>query len=302
MDWLAASLGSAAVFAIVTVLDKRLLQSHFPSAASLNFSVGVTQLFIGFLALAVALPVEGMPAIGGSGLAVIAGLLWSASLVLFFHGLRLEEVSRATPIYFSSPVFTAFLAVGFLGEQLSGPQWVAILMVVVGVMLVSYRPSSGRRGLISRKALLFLVSASMMTAIALVVNKESLETTSLWSVYGLRAAGMGVGMILLSFQARVLREVRDVASRPRSLGLFTLTEVLLAPVAVVLLMVALFLGPVSLVATVSSVRPLLVLGISVILSTRLWNVLDEPLDRDTLVLKGISILVIAGGVSMLSLF
>ena len=95
MDWLAASLGRAAVFASVTVLDKRLLQSHFPSAGSLNFSVGLTQLFRGLLALAVALPVEGRPAIGGSGLAVIAGLLWSASLVLFFHGLRLEEVSRA---------------------------------------------------------------------------------------------------------------------------------------------------------------------------------------------------------------
>ena len=140
-----------------------------------------------------------------------------------------------------------------------------------------------------------------MTAVALVVNKEVLETVPLWSVYSLRAVGMGVGMMLLSFHVRVLRQAREVACRPRSLGLFVLTEVLLAPVAVVLLMVAILLGPVSLVSTVSSVRPLLVMGISVALSTRLWNVLGEPLDRETLAMKGAAIVVIAGGVSMLSL-
>ena len=302
MDWLAAGLGSTALFAVVTVLDKRLLEGHFPGASSLNFSVGWTQLLIGLLALAVALPVQGIPTASGAIVAMLTGLLWAASLVLFFHGLRLEEVSRATPIYFSSPVFTALLAVGFLGERLSGPQWVAIVLVVVGVGLLSYRPTPGRRGLVNRKALLFLVVASLLTAVALVVNKEVLDTVPLWSVYALRSIGMGVGMVLLSFQMQVVRQAREVASRPRSLGLFLFTEALLAPVAVALLLTAILLGPISLVATVSAVRPLLVLGISVALSTRLWNVLGEPLDRDTLALKGVSTGMIAGGVSALSIF
>ena len=76
--------------------------------------------------------------------------------------------------------------------------------------------------------------------------------------------------------------------------------VALAPAAVFTLLLAFSLGTVSLVSVVSASRPLLVLALSVALSTRWWDVLHEPLDRETVGLKAVSTVMIVGGVVALA--
>jgi hypothetical protein len=61
------------------------------------------------------------------------------------------------------------------------------------------------------------------------------------------------------------------------------------------------LGPVSLVATAMSTRPLFVFVLSVLLSSRAWRLPDEPLDRETLPTKLVSAAMIVSGVSAISL-
>ena len=64
--------------------------------------------------------------------------------------------------------------------------------------------------------------------------------------------------------------------------------------------IALDLGQVSSVSVLSASRPLFTLMLGVALSTRYWNVLNEPLDRETVGLKTLAVVMIVGGVVVLS--
>ena len=60
---------------------------------------------------------------------------------------------------------------------------------------------------------------------------------------------------------------------------------------------ALALGTASIAATLFATRPLFVLVISGLLSTRYWNILDEPFSRDVLPTKLLFTTMIVMGVA-----
>ncbi len=301
MTWVIAVLISTALFALVTILDKRLIADLFPSAQSFNVAFGLLQAPIAALFFAVVVPTVGFD--GGTGIpwAIATGLLWAVGITLFFHGLRLEEVSRATPIQMTAPIFTALLAVTFLGESLNGFQWLAIGMVVLGGATVTLRPELGWFRIANPRALVILLGASFVMGVAFVVSKEATNQMNVWAIQAFRAAAMGAGVLALQGRGRALREARRMLGARRAMGTLVLTEGIMAPIAAFMFVVALSLGPVSLVSAVSSSRPLLVLAVSALLSTRLWNVLGEPLDKRTLGIKLASTVLIVAGVSALAL-
>ena len=97
--------------------------------------------------------------------------------------------------------------------------------------------------------------------------------------------------------------VRQFTTASRDLYTFSmlvLAEGLLAPLAALSFIIALDLGQVSSVSVLSASRPLFTLMLGVALSTRFWNVLNEPLDKETLGLKTLAVVMIVGGVVVLS--
>ena len=301
MTWVVAVLISTTLFAVVSILDKRLVAHEFPSAQSFNVAFGLLQAPIAALFFAVVVPTVGFD--GGAGIpwAIATGLLWAIGITLFFHGLRLEEVSRATPIQMTAPIFTALLAVTFLGETLNALQWVAIGMVVLGGATVTLRPELGWFRMANRRALVILLGASFVMGIAFVVSKEATNQMNVWAIQAFRAAAMGAGVLALQGRGSAFRETCEMLSDRRAMGLLVVTEGIMAPIAAFMFVVALSLGPVSLVSAVSSSRPLMVLAASAALSTPFWNVLGEPLDRRTLGVKLVSTALIVGGVAVLAL-
>ncbi len=302
MTWLTAALVSTSLFAIVSVLDKRLVDHLFPSFSSFNVVFGLLQFPIALAFFIAVIPTVGFD--GGSGIswAIASGLLWAIGLSLFFYGLKLEEVSRAVPIQAVAPVFAAIMAVTLLGEVLSPTQWVAIIVVVLGAGLVSTRPGEGVLRMAKGRGLLILVASSFFVALAFVVSKEATDRMNVWAIQGFRALFLGIGVLAITWRPSVNREIRMVVRNGRTMGIMLVTEGVLGPVAALAFVGALSLdGPVSLVSAVTSSRPLLVLGMSVLLSTRFWNVLNEPLDRDTLGVKIVSTVMIVGGVVALAL-
>jgi drug/metabolite transporter (DMT)-like permease len=75
----------------------------------------------------------------------------------------------------------------------------------------------------------------------------------------------------------------------------------LFPIAVAMFVRATDQGPVALVATLFGTVPVWVLIFSTALSTPRWNVLNEPLDRETLGLKVAAVALIVGGVAGIAL-
>lgn len=300
MGWVLASLGSAALFAGVSVLDKRILAVHVPGLSCFYVLVGVIQVATGVVT-SVAVPWEsGVPGEAVAA-AAVSGALWGCSLMLLFFGLRVLEVSRVIPVFHTFPVFVAIIAVVFLDERLLLVHWLAILVVVAGAGLVTV--GQGERGPSQRAGLAFALVAlgSIITAVATVASKVALEDMTFWNVFAIRCFFLGGVLLASAARPQVLGQVRGVLGNGRAISLIVFTEGVLAPAGAYTMLLALSLGPVSLASTLMSIRPVFVLFISALLSTRLWHLLDEPLTRDTLALKAISTAMVVGGVSVLSL-
>jgi transporter family protein len=70
---------------------------------------------------------------------VLSGLATGASWICYFRALKLGDASQVAPIDKLSVVLVAVFGFTFLGEQLSAPNWLGILLIAGGAYLVAYR-------------------------------------------------------------------------------------------------------------------------------------------------------------------
>ena len=295
--WVA--LASAATFGMVTVLDKRLVSNNMPSLAA--FYMGTLISLVGYATVVLAL--TGIPENAATDRLMAAGasgLCWGGALGMMFWGYKYEEASRASAIIHTFPVFVAILAVTILGETLVAGQWVAIIVVVAGAFTISLRTSNGGKILRLTRAFPILVGASMFTALALLTGKYALEELSVWLVFSLRNYGMVVVFVFL-WRPGAFGELFRAVRNWRTMLLLLLAEYSLAPLAVVLNVTATSLGPVSLVSTLTATRPVFVFIFGSILSVPALRLLDEPLDRPTLLVKLTAIIMVVSGIAALTL-
>lgn len=70
---------------------------------------------------------------------VLSGLATGASWICYFRALKLGDAARVAPIDKLSVVLVAVFGVMFLGEQLSGPNWLGVAFIAAGAVLVAYK-------------------------------------------------------------------------------------------------------------------------------------------------------------------
>ncbi|WP_336489321.1 EamA family transporter [Methylobacterium nigriterrae] len=70
---------------------------------------------------------------------VLSGLATGASWLCYFRALSLGEAARVAPLDKLSVVLVAIFGVVFLGEHLSGPNWLGVGLIAAGAVLVAYR-------------------------------------------------------------------------------------------------------------------------------------------------------------------
>ncbi len=299
MDWIFLSIASAAIFAVVSVLDKFILMRHAPSATTFIVLLGLLQLPAAAVMVLVNPP--DLPATGAWAIAYASGLIWGVSLVLMFQVMSKHEVSRVLPVIATSPVYVAIMAMVFLDEELTLAHWIAIAVTVTGAFMISTRPVRGSVAIVLGSSLGVLLVASVLVAAAQLLGKIALNDMTLTSMFPFRSLGLATGCVALSFRHSTYSETRAMFSRIKSGGFMLLTEAIIAPFAALVTMWAIMLGPVSLAVTLMSSRPMFVFVLSSILSTRLLPMLGEPLDKATLTIKGMSIALIISGVIMISI-
>ena len=295
--WIA--LLSASTFGMVTVLDKRLASRNMPSLPAFYMGVVISLISYGIIAFLI----TGIPGnISGSNFfaSAISGVCWGGALAMMFWGYKLEEASRASAIIHTFPVFVAVLAVIFLGETLIITQWVAILIVVAGAFTISVWGSEGGQIIRVNRALPILLGASLFTALAMLSGKYALEELPVWFVYSIRNFGMGLVFLFL-WRPGSFRVLFGALRNWQTFLLLFLAEFSLAPLAVLLNVTAISLGPVSLVSTITGTRPIFVFIFGTLLSTSRFKLLEEPLDSKTLTVKFVSIAMIVIGIGVLTL-
>lgn len=70
---------------------------------------------------------------------ILSGFATGASWICYFRALKIGDAARVAPIDKLSVVFVAVFAVLFLGERLSLPNWLGVILIACGAVLVAYR-------------------------------------------------------------------------------------------------------------------------------------------------------------------
>jgi transporter family protein len=70
---------------------------------------------------------------------VLSGLATGASWVCYFRALKLGDAARVAPIDKLSVVLVALFGVVFLGERLSGVNWLGVALIASGALLVALK-------------------------------------------------------------------------------------------------------------------------------------------------------------------
>ncbi|CUX72040.1 MULTISPECIES: EamA family transporter [Agrobacterium] len=70
---------------------------------------------------------------------VLSGFATGASWICYSRAWKLGDAARVAPIDKLSVVFVSIFAVLFLGERLTLPNWLGVVMITGGAVLVAYR-------------------------------------------------------------------------------------------------------------------------------------------------------------------
>ncbi len=70
---------------------------------------------------------------------VLSGLATGASWVCYFRALKIGAAAKVAPIDKLSVVLVAIFGVVFLGERLSGPNWLGVALITAGAILIAHR-------------------------------------------------------------------------------------------------------------------------------------------------------------------
>jgi len=70
---------------------------------------------------------------------ILSGLATGASWICYFRALKMANASLVAPIDKLSVVLVAILGVAFLGEKLLARNWVGIILIAIGAVLVGLK-------------------------------------------------------------------------------------------------------------------------------------------------------------------
>ena len=70
---------------------------------------------------------------------LLSGLATGASWLCYFRALKLGDAARVAPIDKLSVVLVAVFGVVFLGERLSGVNWLGVALIAAGALFVAWQ-------------------------------------------------------------------------------------------------------------------------------------------------------------------
>ena len=299
LDWVSSAVLSTAILGMVHVIDSHLISKRMPSFKAYLLVVGIF-IFLVSITSAFFFPLPPNISVWPLSMAVVSGITRAASVIIMLYLMKKEEVSVVIPIANTYPIFVALIAIPTLNETMNSLQWMAIVIVVFGVLLTSVRLHTGTQITWLGKPLILLTVSSILWAVSDIMTKYALEYISAWNMYWISHLILPLVFFSISFRPSVFREIMNFQKRNSSVIMLALNETM-AVAALILFYWSMQRGPVSLVSTVYSSRPLFVFIYAVIISRLSSFLLEEHTGRSTLLLRFIAISLIVGGIIIIYL-
>jgi drug/metabolite transporter (DMT)-like permease len=257
---MAAALGSAAAWAIGSILFKRLGEQLSPVAMTLAkglasvLLLGLVMVFTGFT-----------PWVGKTWLLLIASGIVGIAIgdTFFFAALRRLSPHTLVILLMSGQVLTALLAVLLLGESLTPLKWGGIALVVLGIGIVIWEKSQDRsswQGIVLGLLAVACMSGSILLA-KLALNETATVQETIQAT-ALRMAAGTIGIGLFGWYSRGLSRWTEPFRDRQLLRRFLLAVMVVTFGGFWLSLVAIRYVEVSIASTLNATEPLFILPLS----------------------------------------
>jgi transporter family protein len=299
VTWLVLALISTAVSAAVNTFDSHFLTRRMPSLRSYLAIIGAFTILIG-AALLVIFPLPVEAGLRPLAAAVASALLRVVAVFMLLYAMTQDDVSRVIPLNSTAPVFVAVMAAIFLGERLTLLQWLAIVVVVLGAVLISFK-KTGSSARFQSRSFFMVIGSALFFAAGDVTNKYALNYYSYLNTGGIMLLITSAVFLLVCVRRPVIQEIKSL-KRPVATTVGVILNQIAAVIATLLAFWAIDNGPVSLASTIFNSKPLFVFILAVSLAWLVPGFLpDNNADKQDLRRKFMATLLIVGGLAMIVL-
>jgi drug/metabolite transporter (DMT)-like permease len=297
MDWLLLSLIAAALWGVVSVIDKIVIEKHIPDPIIYSFFLAVYGL-VSALVVGSAEPIHLVP-IGHTLLALLSGTLYLVYIWLYFMALSRSDATVVVALGQITPIFAIAWGYLFLAEVFEVTKYAGVISTVLGAALASlerHQTATGTR-LRFNSALPLMVSACFVRSLSDLLLKFSLQEIStldgfFWPRLGIFVAALTI-LTGCSIRRRLWVTVRQLSWR---INLLIAGSEATALTGVLAITLAYEYGPLALVAASSAAQPLFVLLLLQLMNRIRPGIILDKTDRCLLTRRSVSLLMIIVGV------
>jgi drug/metabolite transporter (DMT)-like permease len=296
--WFVSEMDGWFIFAILgavfwsgnAIFDKFVLTNRMQNAYIYNIYTMV--LDIPFILIFLFIPISfGMT---GVFLGVITGFILSFSNFAYNKVMMKEEASVVTLLLYTKPIFVILIAWLLLSESLTAPKYLGILLLLASSLLISYAKPKKKLFLYSIVSLVLLIS--FMWAIGNVISKYALFSIDYWSLLFWTLVGQLITVPIWFLHPAVRNNfVKISKSVDKKIYAYITANEVIYNLGELSFFIAASLGFVSVVTAITGLVPFFVLLFALIISVFSPKILREVLDKKTITLKLIAVILIFVG-------
>jgi drug/metabolite transporter (DMT)-like permease len=297
MIWLLLVIIAQLFYALVFIIDKYILSRPLPHPVVYAFYVGILSIVIWVL-----IPFGFyFPSFGEVVLALLAGAAQVIGWIFLYKALNKGEVSRVIPFVGGFiAVFILILSMFLIGEHLSGQQFLAFVLLVLGSLIISIKKKKFLKGFLEGAFGLALFSALLFAIFWVITKYIFLDTPFITGLVWIRTgAALFALTLLLPRKNRKLIFKKTEKLRPKTIRFFISARAL-GIVAGLSMYLAVFLGSVTLANSLQGLQYIFILILAFLLFRKIPN-LREQLSGEIIAQKIIAIVLIGLGLAFLVL-
>jgi len=288
LSWQFLAVFATLLWSIINIVDK-----HIISEKIRQVRIAIIFTFVGSLIILAILQFFAkivLPAFPILALIVFSGILWIVAVIFYYKALQQDEVSRIIPIFLLDPIFTAILAAVFLREVFSPTIYFGLLLVVGGAILISIKK---REGILFGKGFWFILASTIIISADGIILKFVLEQLDFVSVFFWGRVGAAIGAI--PFFLLYKKNFFDTIKLEKTASTILFSTDLLSAIAGIIITLAIALGPVTLITTITATQSLFVFAFALIISKLNPRILREDTGKTTIAVKLLAIIMMIFG-------
>lgn len=193
MNWLLFALLAPAIFAVNVLVDKYILEKEIKDYQSMPIYSSIMALLFGVILLVI----TGFPILSYQDtlFVLLTGMLTLWGAAFYFRALSNHESSKIMILFQTQPVITLVLAYLFLKETISISQLIGFFVILIATVGVSLDMKQTKFKL--SQAFFLILLANLFWAIAAVLFKFIVESSSFIKLISYEALGIALGGLVL---------------------------------------------------------------------------------------------------------